>query len=121
MSWLYFKASEFDCTHCGKNKIDTEFVDKLDRLRQLFHRPIIITSGYRCPEYNNQISTTGFDGPHTTGKAADISVDRQRAYYLLELAFELGFTGIGIHQKGVGRFIHLDILTEGLRPTIWTY
>ena len=119
--WEYFKIEEFDCRHCGANIIDVSFVDMLDELRHLYGKPIIITSGYRCPEYNNQISSTGPNGPHTTGQAADISVARKDAYELLKLAFELKFTGIGIHQKGNGRFIHLDTLSEGVRPTVWSY
>jgi hypothetical protein len=43
---------------------------------------------------------------------------------VLKLALEAGFTGIGVAQKGSGRFMHLDDLLndEGQpRPTIWSY
>jgi hypothetical protein len=36
----------------------------------------------------------------------------------------MGFTGIGIAQKGEGRYVHLDDLpsVEGQpRPTLWSY
>jgi zinc D-Ala-D-Ala carboxypeptidase len=36
------------------------------------------------------------------------------------MALEAGFTGIGVQQKGTGRFLHLDTL-ENLRPTVWSY
>jgi hypothetical protein len=36
----------------------------------------------------------------------------------LRLALELGFTGIGVQQKGTGRFIHLDLRAV---PAIWSY
>jgi zinc D-Ala-D-Ala carboxypeptidase len=39
----------------------------------------------------------------------------------LRLAFKLGFTGIGVQQKGSGRFIHLDTMEGGTRPTVWSY
>jgi len=37
------------------------------------------------------------------------------------LALELGFTGIGVQQKGTGRFPHLDTLEEPPRPNVWSY
>lgn len=121
MSWAgirHFKPNEFACKHCGENKIDMGLVRMLDSLRTEFGRPIIITSGYRCPEHNQRVSSTGLDGPHTTGKAVDIGVSRGDAYRLLKIAFLMGFNRIGVNQKGNSRFIHLDML-EG--NTIWSY
>lgn len=125
----YFKFDEFDqkgLAGSGKRFMCPIFLSYLDELRDRLGKPIIITSGYRSPAYNNKVSSTGFTGAHTTGKAADIAVDRQLAYRLLEIAFGMGvFSGIGIQQKGSGRFIHLDCLTEqdtiAPRPTIWSY
>jgi hypothetical protein len=34
---------------------------------------------------------------------------------------ELGFTGIGVQQKGTGRFIHVDLTVGQNRPTVWSY
>jgi uncharacterized protein YcbK (DUF882 family) len=80
---------------------------------------MIVTSGYRCPEHNQNVSSTGPDGPHTTGKAVDIGVSGTDAYDLALLAMQMGVKGIGINQKGTGRFIHFDFA----RPqfTIWSY
>jgi hypothetical protein len=42
----------------------------------------------------------------------------------MRLALAKGFTGIGVQQKGGGRFIHLDNLPNGPgqpRPTVWSY
>jgi hypothetical protein len=36
------------------------------------------------------------------------------------IAMEAGFTGIGVQQKGTGRFLHLDTLEGDLRPTVWS-
>ena len=82
--------------------------------------PFIITSGYRTPAHNNAVSTTGFNGPHTTGKAADIVVDARQAYILMKEALKMKcFRGIGV-GKG---FIHLDTLLpiEKPRPRLWGY
>lgn len=119
----YFIHSEFDqkgLPGSGEKSMDRLFLSQLDALRHKCGFPFIVTSGYRSPEYNNKISTTGFNGAHTTGKAADIAVDTMNAFILAERAFEMGcFTGIGI-GKG---FVHLDTLTpeEAPRPRLWSY
>jgi hypothetical protein len=78
----------------------------------------------RCPEHNAKVSSTGYAGPHTTGRAIDIGVSHGRALELVRMALTSGFTGIGINQKGNARFIHLDDIPDGEgqpRPTIWSY
>lgn len=119
-AWKYFKLGEFSCKHCGENKMDPKFIDKLDLLREAYGKPLVVTSGYRCPAHNQKVSSTGPNGPHTTGKATDFRVDRGDAYKLLAIAMEMGFRGIGVNQKGTGRFIHVDDIQEG-RPTVWSY
>ncbi len=124
MKWRYFKREDFSCKHCGENKIDDAFVTMLDALRHKVGFPLVVTSGYRCPAYNMKVSSTGPDGPHPTGKASDVLVSRQRAYVLVHEAMNMGFTGIGVQQKGANRYIHLDTLpnAEGQpRPTLWSY
>jgi zinc D-Ala-D-Ala carboxypeptidase len=121
----YFHPSEFACRcGCNENKIDSQFVEKLDALRAECGFPLLITSGYRCPKHNRTVSKTGDFGPHTTGHAVDIRVDRGRAYQVLGLAQKHGFTGIGVQQKGGGRYLHLDDLPNDIgqpRPTVWSY
>jgi zinc D-Ala-D-Ala carboxypeptidase len=124
MTWRYFHIDEFACRHCGANLIDHQFVTELDELRHAIGFPLPITSGYRCPEYNAQVSSTGQTGPHTTGRAADILVSHARALKLVQVATAMNFTGIGVKQNGTGRFIHLDNLPNSPahpRPTIWSY
>ena len=96
--------------------MDQAFIEKLDETRESLGIPFPITSGYRCPEYNNEVSSTGFAGPHTTGQAADIALSRLNARKALT-ALSMRFGGIGINQRGDGRFIHVDDLS----PRIWTY
>jgi hypothetical protein len=50
-----FNSIEFACPCCGRWKVDPELVQKLQQLRDHLGYPIIITSGYRCPRYNNSI------------------------------------------------------------------
>ena len=101
--------------------MDSQFLMMLDELREKLNKPLRVSSGFRCPSHNSKVSGTGETGPHTTGKAVDLAVDRSFAYETLRASMAMGFTGIGVKQKGGGRFLHLDTITEGLRPTIWSY
>lgn len=124
----FFKKSEFTCK-CGCNRtfMEPDFLKKLDDLRSRVDFPFVVTSGYRCPEYNNKISTTGLTGPHTTGRAVDIQLHGRQVFNVMRQATLGGwFSGIGLNQRGphAKRFIHLDDLekTDGrFRPTVWTY
>ncbi|MFZ9064655.1 MAG: D-Ala-D-Ala carboxypeptidase family metallohydrolase [bacterium] len=113
----YFKPEEFKCSCCGEEHMNLHFVKLLDETRRKLGFPLKISSGYRCPDYNEKVSS-GRDGPHTTGKAADIHIYYGDARLLLDEVMDV-FEGIGINQKGPveGRFIHLDLC--GLR--VWSY
>lgn len=126
----HFKATEFACRcgECGStgDEMNMEFIYALNQLRERLDNAMVITSGYRCPAYNDRISSTGVDGPHTTGRAADVGVSGERAFHLVQQCCINGWMkGIGINQKGAydKRFIHLDNLEEPdhPRPRIWTY
>ena len=120
----HFSRSELQChCGCGRCEMDAAFMVRLEQLRVAFGNPMHLSSAYRCPEYNARISHTGSHGPHTTGRAVDVLVSGEDAYRLVQLALELGFTGIGINQKGPRekRFIHLDDLDGPTRPWVWSY
>ena len=125
----YFRFSEEEMRcKCGKctGLPRHSFMVKLVALRSVLGFPMEVSSGYRCPAHNRTVSATrSSSGPHTLGLAADIKVSRQRAYDLIKEAMLLGFTGIGVNQKGDSRFVHLDTLPEGQSPTlrrnIWSY
>ncbi len=119
-----FSEAEFACPCCGRAEMRHKFMMSLQGLRDECGFPIFVTSGYRCPDYNDKISSTGRNGPHTTGWACDIAVSLHRSFNLLRLALMGNFTGIGIKQHGKlsGRFLHVDMLAlEALRPRVWTY
>jgi len=122
----HFKLRELQCRCCGRMGIDQDFLNRLEDLRVAYGKPMIINSGYRCPRYNNRVSTTGLNGPHTIG-AVDVRVSGAEAHILLHMALLVGFSGIGVKQHGPheGRFIHLDNLPihapSHPRPWVWTY
>ena len=118
--WCNFTPDEMKCSHCGELKISSDLMDLLQQARKDLG-PISITSAYRCSEHNSSISKTGPSGPHTTGKAADISVrDSQHRKQLIDY-FAPEVTGLGIAKS----FIHIDLLYEEdgfeMRPNSWVY
>lgn len=120
----YFSDAELGCSCCGKNLVDQEFLSKLNALRAFLDFPFNVTSGYRCPDHNENVSSTGRNGPHTTGRAVDIFCSHKQAFDIVTNARNFGFTGIGVKQRGEGRFIHLDTLSETPnrpRPHVWSY
>lgn len=114
----YFTGAELRCKCCGANGMKQETLSRLDMLREFYGKPIILTSAYRCEEYNKAIGATQ---THASGQAVDISVSGADALKIIQIALSLGFTGFGIKQHGDGRFIHLDDMQDGPRPTIWSY
>lgn len=131
--WAHFSLDELACRcGCGLMNMNADFMEKMEKLRLHYGRPMAASSGTRCSVHNQKVSTTGPNGPHTTGHALDIGIYGVDALELVEKAFDIGvgpgkaFTGIGINQKGPvdGRFIHFDDLTAAeakVRPHIWTY
>lgn len=122
----YFTDAELAC-HCGQCSpifegwMDPEFMQVVMELRRRLDIPFKVTSAYRCPEYNESVSETGRDGPHTTGRAIDIAIYGENAYRLIQEAISHGLPGIGVNQKGdyTGRFVHLDLARQ--IPWVWTY
>ncbi|MEH6754600.1 MAG: D-Ala-D-Ala carboxypeptidase family metallohydrolase [Alphaproteobacteria bacterium] len=123
----YFTILEMQCRcGCRRSDMDLQFMLQLEAIR-LVVGPMEIASGFRCSDHNARVSRSGMDGPHTTGRAADIRIHGARAYHLIEVAQGHRMTGLGIAQKGPrsGRFVHLDNLqmgeTPGPRPWLWSY
>jgi len=122
-----FSTNEMMC-HCGckDSDMDEDFMKILQHIREEMQRPLAISSAARCSSWNEQVSSTGKNGPHVFRKAADILISGADAMRLFDIARKHGISGIGLSQKGNHgkRFIHLDILSADdghPRPTVWTY
>lgn len=111
----------------GSIVVETDFLDRFERLRAALGYALPINSGYRTPAHNRAVSTTGDNGPHTTGRACDIRIYGARALDLITAARALGFTGFGVQQKEtvplLERYVHVDDLTAPAypRPGLWSY
>ena len=119
-NWENFKPEEFQCSHCQELKIFSGTMDLLQSARSLLG-PLSITSGYRCSTHNSAVSKTGENGPHTTGKAVDISVRDSQHRKQLITYFANKVTGLGIAKS----FIHIDLLDSdrgfAMPPNCWVY
>ena len=120
----HFKKAELACK-CGCGVLpQQDFMDKVEALRVAVGFALPVTSAARCPDYNAKVSGTGRTGPHTTGRAIDFGVDGSRAFAVVAAAAAMGFTGLGVNQKGDARFIHIDDLGSvgtRVRPWVWSY
>lgn len=102
----YFKEEEFIMgSVCVYDKMDKDFLVKLDLLRELLDSPVKINSSYRSEEYNKNIGGS-LKSMHLTGKAADISIvsyDGATRCKLVNIALSLGLS-VGVAKT----FIHID-------------
>lgn len=150
MATEHFSDAELACG-CGCGLLPPEDHQlELEGLRRVYGRPIRVNSGARCPGHNQRESSTGPNGPHTIGatdmgargrdarelvqaaaaiglyralKERGITVPELLQPLLVRRSVELAFGGLGVAQKGEGRFIHVDHLKDPghPRPWIWSY
>lgn len=106
----YFKEKELKCRHTGECKMDAEFLELLNKMREECGFPFLITSAYRS-ELHPIEQRKNLPGTHTTGKAVDIRVMGENAIKLIQVALDNGIKRIGVAQKGDMRFIHIDTCT----------
>ena len=105
----HFNLSEFSCPCCNLVMLHPKLLAKLVELRNVLERPVYITSGYRCSEYNREVGGI-LSSYHCIGLAADIKVKNINLITLLEICENIDFVGIGFYEKK--NFLHLDV-----RPT----
>lgn len=118
-SKTYFSAKEISCK-CGCGMLPNQrSFERLNALRVVLNRPLVINSGARCAKHNTAVGGAA-SSTHVTGNGFDIKVaNGVEAGEILEAALALGFKGIGISNKG---FIHVDdgAIRNG-KVTVWRY
>ena len=116
----YFALSEFNCHETNQNKMQPEFLERMDALRKACGFPFVITSGYRSPNHTIERNKEKA-GTHAQGIAADIrATTAAQKYEIVKQALALGFSGIGVASS----FIHVDDRTAydtTITPVMWTY
>lgn len=111
----HFNSFEFKCPHCGKIKISSELISKLEVLFDRVNASkCIISSGYRCRDYD--IKENGFAGRHSEGLACDCVFYDKRGNVIPSkviccVAYDLGFSGIAYIDYS---YTHLDVRSNGV-------
>ena len=113
----HFKIEEFACPTSGEAEMNGNFLAKLDKARDMANVPFVINSGYRSEKHNRKIGGSP-NSSHLRGMAADIrAIDSTTRFRILEAAFAVGFTRIGIADT----FIHLDNDDSLPQCVSWAY
>ena len=112
MRW--FKENEFRMGNENVfDKMNYEFLDVLDDLRECVNEPLYITSSYRSESYNRSIGGSK-KSQHLTGNAVDLSCDNGALRCkIVENALALGLS-VGVAKT----FVHVD---NRLRQIVFTY
>jgi len=114
--WSSFSPREMACKGTGKLIIDTEAMGKLQHLRSVLGKPMLITSAYRSPEHNKRVGGAK-RSKHLEGIAFDVRMDNHDPHTFEAAARAAGFTGFGYYPKS--GFMHIDTGPERSWGTPW--
>jgi len=118
----YFSDYEFKCRcGCGLYLPNEELLTKLDALREAMAQPVLVTSGTRCPAWNQKCGGKP-SSAHLSGEAADITTLNAGVFETIKL-FYLAVTAAGFNRAGIDLkkfFIHVDV-AKTLPPGFWVY
>ena len=86
----------------------------LQELKDQMQGPLRVCIGRRSDHHNDRVSTAKNkkNEVQTLGQASNILISGERAMLLFEKARQVGFSEIGLSQKGnhSSRFLHLETL-----------
>lgn len=106
-----FRSVEFDCHGvgcCDETLVDMQLVEYLQKIRDHFGKPIIISSGYRCERHNRSVGGATAS-KHKAGMAADIMISGVAPSEVAKYAESIGVKGIGLYETAKdGYFVHID-------------
>jgi len=120
----YFKLSEFDARDADGKKIPGTggqmracTIEKCDLLRELYRKPLVVSSGMRTPERNKIVGGVK-NSSHLLGYAVDWKdIFDDYLIQFLDAAWDAGFRRFGIMATG----IHTDDDPTKGSPAIWDY
>lgn len=109
MKWKYFTDQEVE-------GLQDEFIQRLDKAREIANTPFVFTSTVRTITQNEHLTGAVKDSAHLTGLAADIRAHEPRNRFKIAKALiEVGFTRIGIYNQ----HIHVDMDTTKDPEVLW--
>jgi zinc D-Ala-D-Ala carboxypeptidase len=93
-----------------------DIVAKLDKARDLFGAPIIMTCGYRDPAHNTEIGGVA-DSAHTKGMAADVQAPLD-PFIRQKLFWSFGAAGF-LRIEDAPKHFHVDVDYSKPTPAVW--
>jgi hypothetical protein len=117
----HFKADEFSCRcqhpSCLEQKISASLVEKLERVRVGYGRPITIHSGFRCSAHQADLRASGLEtakgtSQHELGRASDVAAGQMTVLVPL---LKAEFMAMGLART----WAHVDLRDDKHRS--WTY
>ncbi|HPW15672.1 MAG TPA: DUF882 domain-containing protein [Nitrospira sp.] len=101
------------CHHTNETTtMDVQLIEFINLVQKRVggRREVHIVSGYRSPEYNEQLIRMGTRAArhsyHVSGQAVDVQIPGVPLRTLREVALRLGCGGVGYYPRG--KFVHLD-------------
>ena len=94
----HFSRAELQCwCGCDRFEMDSRTLDRLEAVRLVYGRSIVIVSGFRCADHNAAVGGA-VTSPHLAGHAVDVARP-----YGKELNELIGtFMACGFHGFGMG-------------------
>lgn len=109
--WSNFSLQEMSCRCCGQAKVREDLMDMLQATRTELGEPMVVTSGYRCPSRNHDVSKSKgmvTTGRHPRGEAVDVRTpDSGYRARLHAAARNNGFKSFAITPGGLA--LHMDL------------
>jgi hypothetical protein len=104
--WKNFSPAEIACRGTGQLKLVPEAMDRLQELRDLLVKPLIVRSAYRSPMHNRAVGGAKAS-KHMDGMAFDIAMANHEPTAFEAAAREVGFLGLGYYPRS--GFMHIDL------------
>ncbi len=106
----WFQRQEFAC-RCGRcggfpKEPEMALVELAEQVREHFDRPVIVSSGVRCPEHNMVVGGVA-NSRHLTGKAMDFQVAGKGASEVL--AYIKALPRVRYCYGIDANFVHMDV------------
>lgn len=112
--WRDFEPVEIASKGDGSILIDQEAMNRLQRMRDLMGKPLIINSAYRDPLHNARVGGAP-RSMHKYGRAFDVSCRFKDRENLVAAAKEAGFSGLGFYNS----WLHVDTGPKRTWGNIW--
>lgn len=103
-------------------ELEALIVNCLDPIRRIYGRPVIVSSGYRCPQLNSLVGGVS-TSQHTMGEAADlVPASGGSLAALARAAIQFGdFDQLILEQAGGSKWIHVSWREGNRRHKILAY